>query len=307
MSIPLSLLTLTNRKALGTVGYGGAGLWKSYVKHTLPGPILDFDFEGGNVSLLPWLRRQRKWNEKEWNVVSQQEREAAYSMIPSDKQGTSIRPQGLIDTIWYDNMDRASYFQFVGDLGSFETSMYNSLCLDSLMEFSFDVKTASKAAGKETDAFTPGGTPWDQIQERTAIQLRRLSNYRDQGIFIYLIGQELIDKDYVKDPRSKEKGEAAPEAYSVKGTVDVPGKMVNSVQHVTDLMFHCRTMNNAPVWVTRPEPLPGGGANWEAKDRTGRIKEMFIRPNFRTIFKDIYGEEGMSAIYTAAKELLSRG
>lgn len=312
MAIPQHLLSLTNKQALGTVGYGGGGLWKSLVKHTLPGPILDFDFEGGNVALIPWLRRQRKWNQKEWTEVTQQEREAAYNLLPRDDKGviqasTAIRPQPLIDTIWYDNMNRLSYFEFVGDLGSFDTVKYNSLCLDSLAEFSFDVVTSTKPEKGENLAYAEGGTPWNQIQERTAIQLRRMRNYRDAGVFIYMTGTEQIDKDYVRDPRSKQKGESAPEAFSVKGTVNVPGKMVAAVNHVTDLMFHHRMMNGQPVWVTFSEPLAGGDANWEAKDRTGRIKEKFVRPNFRTIFKDIYGEETRDAIYNSAKELLAKG
>lgn len=308
MSIPLNLLTLTNRSALGTVAYGGAGLRKSYVKHTLPGPILDFDFEGGNVSLIPWLRRQRKWNEKEWSIVTQAEREAAYATIPSDKQGTTIKPQGLIDSIWYNNMDRASYHQFVGDLGVFDTTKYNSLSLDSLAEFSFDVVTSTKGHGLEAEAYAEGATPWNNIQERTAIQLRRMRNYRDSGVFIYMTGTEQIDKDYVKDPRSKKPGEQAPEPFSVKGTVNVPGKMVAAVQHVTDLMFHCRMLNMQPVWVTKPEAITSGSdANWEAKDRTGRIKDIYMVPNFRTVFKQIYGEEGYGAIYNSAKDLLGKG
>lgn len=305
MSIPLPLLRLTEGRALGTVAYGGAGLWKSLAKHTLPPPILDFDFEGGNVALIPWIRRRRKWDSKTWEDVSQVDREAAFQLIAPEKRATSIAPGPYIDTIWYDNMNRASYTEFVGDLGTFDTTKYNSLSLDSLMEFSFDVQTFSKPAGGEAEPI-PNALLWAPIQERSGIALRRLRNYRDSGVFIYLTGQEVIDKDYVRDPRSKKPGEQAPEAYSVKGTVDVPGKLVNAVQHTTDLMFHCRLMNGGPVWVTKPEPLPGGDANWETKDRTGRISDTYIRPNFRTIFKTIYGEEGASAIYASAKDLLTK-
>lgn len=306
MAIPIELLKSTESRALGTVVYGGAGLKKTLAKHTLPGPILDFDFEGGNVSLMPWMRRRRKWNEKDWTDISQETREAALSCIHPDKRSTTIKASGLIDSIWFDNMDPGSYSQFVMLLGNFDESKYNSLSLDSLAELSFDVQTFSKGVSGANDAISTPGL-WSPIQERTAIALRRIRNYRDRGVFIYFTGQETIDKDYVNDPRGTKSGQLPPEPFSVKGSVDIPGKMVNVVQHVTDLMFHTKDLNGNAVWVTKPEPITGGAANWETKDRTGRVKEKYIHPNFRPLFQDIYGEEGRNAIYTYAKDLLSKG
>lgn len=306
--IPTDFLTATEGHALGTVGYGGAGLWKTLVQHTLPGPVLNFDFEEGNVALMPWTRRRRNWNERGWIDVSQDFREKMYKMIDPKKMSvaSNIKPSPIIDTIWYDNMQKNSYFQFVGDLGAFDVEKYNSLSLDSLAEFSFTVQTSSKDTGKEMDELKPNS--WGTIQERTAIQLRRMRNYRNSGVFIYFTGQENIDKDYVVDPRSTAKGSAPAEPFAIKGTVSVPGKMVEAVQHITDLMFHHRMMNGFPAWVTMPEPIgAGSGAFWEAKDRTGRIKEQFVRPNFRTIFKDIYGEEDYGRIYNSAAQLLAKG
>lgn len=307
MSLPSQLLASTEGRALGTVVYGGAGLRKSLAKATLPYPILDNDFEGGNVAILPWTRRRRKWNEKSWTEVSQDDRERALDMIEPAKRAFPIKAAGLVDSIWYDNLNPASYTEYIAVIGNFEPSKYNSLVgADSLAELSFDIQTFSKGSENSLEPMK-NALLWAPIQERTAIALRRVRNYRDAGVFTYFTGQELIDKDYITDPRSTQAGAKPPEPYSVKGTVDIPGKLVNVVQHTTDLMFHTRMLNGEPVWVTQSEAISGGVANWETKDRTGRIKDKYVRPNFRTLLLDIYGEEGRDAIYTSSKELLAKG
>ena len=50
-----------------------------------------------------------------------------------------------------------------------------------------------------------------------------------------------------------------------------------------DLQFHARMLNGSPWWVTRAEASQSGSFNWEAKDRTGRLGDMYIRPNFRDV------------------------
>lgn len=307
--IPTSLLRLTEARAVGFTIYGCGGTWKTLMVHTLPPPILHHDFEGGSGVLMPWIRRRRRYNESEWTIISQEERLEAFAMMPIAQAdlATQIAPNGYVDVINYDNLVKDSYMEFVAQVGNFDPRAYNSTSLDSLAEFSFQVQTFTKIQkGISAMDSMDNALLWGPIQEKTAIALRRLRNYRDQGVFIYLIGQENIDKDYVTDPREKRKGEAAPEAYSVKGNVAVPGQMVNVVQHITDEMYHTRFMGGRPVWVTRAEPIvPGSGASWEAKDRFGRVKEQFLRPNIRTVMKDLYGEEGMVAIYAEAKKLLS--
>lgn len=297
MAIPKALLELTSNRAPCTVVYGGGGLNKTLGIHGLVPPIWMADFEGGDAALLPWIRQRRKWNERGWTKLSQEDRQRYFKMLPEGKHFTGIAPNPYIDVVWYDNLDQGSYTQFVADIGNFNTEAYNSFALDSLMEFNFDVQTFLKPQGMALESLGLGKTDWGGIQERCGIQLRKLKNYRDSGICIYMTGQELIDKDYVTDPRGKKAGAAMPEPYSVKGTVAVPGQLVNLVQHITDLMFHARFMSGNPVWVTQNEPLTSGDANWEAKDRWGRMTEKYIKPNMRTVMKMIYGEEVQKAIY----------
>lgn len=297
MAIPKELLELTSNRAPCTVVYGGGGLNKTLGIHALPPPVFMADFEGGDAALLPWVRRRRKWDEASWTNISQEARKRYFDMLPAGKHYTGIAPNPYIDVVWYDNLSKGSYSAFVADVGSLDTTAYNSFALDSLMEFNFDVKTFMKPVGMELEAYGTGQTPWDGIQERCGIQLRKLKNYRDAGVCIYLTGQELIDKDYVTDPRSKAKGAPTTEPFSVKGTVAVPGQLVNLVQHITDLMFHARFMSGAPAWVTQSEPLTSGDANWEAKDRWGRITEKYIKPNMRTVMKMLYGEDVQKKIY----------
>lgn len=316
--IPANLLALTEGRAIGSVIYGGAGLKKTLSTHTLPPPILHFDFEGGTAPLSPWIRRRRRWDTQVWTNVSQEERTTAFKMLPADwdsplapkKPGcitlaSPIMPAPYIDVISFDNLVPASHEEFIRLVGSFNPAEYCSASLDSLAELSVGVQSYSKKQkGINPLDSMENAMLWGPIQERTGIALRQMRNWRQYGIFIYFMGQEQIDKEYVTDPREKKKGEGAPEAYSVKGTAAVPGKMAEAVQHCTDLMFHVRLMSGNPVWVTAPEPIAlGSGAYWETKDRWGRITEKYVFPNFRTIFGMIYGKEASNGIYEHAKSL----
>src|SRR5260370_19688087 len=283
MSIPLELLKLTDRRAPGFAVYGGPGLWKTYTIHSCPYPILLHDFEGGAGSLLPWMRAVRKWNESQWTKVTQEDRTAAWSMLPPFLQSSAkIKPNPLIDVIKYDVFERESYNHFVGQIGSTDLKSYSTIAIDSLQEFSIEVQSFAKGGGEL--AFEPiaGGSPqvWGPIQERTAIALRRLRAYRDSGVFVYMTGSEVIDKDYVTDPRSAKKGSQPEEAYSIKGTINLPGKLAGTVPHLVDVLAHARALNGEPVFVTAQEPLPGGSAHWEAKDRFGRL-DKYMAPNIR--------------------------
>ena len=294
--IPLELLKPTGSRALGFCVYGGPGTKKTFAVHTLPPPICLLEFEGGEASILPWTRRTRAWNGS-WKEYTQKEREA---MLVAGE--SSIKPAPLVDVIGFDNTDPESYETLVKVVGEFPVKMYNSVVIDPLYELAVETQAITKhKAGHGLMEPFPGGLLWGPAQERAGILLRKLRNYRDLGVFVYMISSEQIDKDYVKDPRSSKPGEHAQEPYSVKGTCNVPGKLVNVVQHMTDVQIHSRQLNGEVTWVTKPEPLPGGTAVWEAKDRTGRIAEGYMKPSFRAMCLQIYGEEA-PRIYAAGRE-----
>ncbi len=303
--IPIELLALTNRQAPGFLVYGQAGLKKTFGSHTLPPPILFFDMgEGGTAPLMPWIRRTRKWDDTSWTLVSQEAREKASTLvtIPSEER-SHIPPAGLIDVIRFETFEPASWEHFVLVLGSFElVCRYSSIVVDSLQEMSVDVQTFTK--GKDgINAYEPMVVKqWAPVQERTAIQLRRSRDYRNHGIFIYLIGSESIDKAYVTDPRSTNKGERIEQPYSTKGTVNVPGQMVNVIPHLVDVMLHARVMNGSVSWICAKESIAPGCA-WETKDRYGRL-ELYQQPNFYAICKQLYGPDGAKEIYKYATKQL---
>lgn len=291
--IPTTLLKLTDYKALGFAIYGGPGLDKTKGVATLPPKTLLLDFEGGTTSLMPWIHRTRSWDEASWHEYSQADREAVFQ-----PERSFIKPAPYIDIIHFDPTIVECYDAVVTTVTQFKPETYSSLALDSLHEFSAETQTFTKGKGNE---LLPMSGNWSGAQERAAILLRKMRAFRDSGVFIYLTSSEQVDKDYVTDPRSAKKGETPQEPYSVKGTLNVPGKLVSAVQHAVDVMGHARSMNGSTKWVFKPEPLPGGSAQWEAKDRTGRIKTEYCTPNIRQIMKEIYGEEVARQIYGAGK------
>jgi hypothetical protein len=305
MSVDLSLLSSTLGRALAILPYGGPGTRKSFGIHTLPPPIFMADFEGGAQSVVPWIRRQRKWNSQEWVEASYKDRQEAFDMLSEENKKyvgevSRILPKPYIDVVFYDNMDVESYATYIKDVGNFDTSLYKSYALDSLKEFSEDIRTMAKGRGQELNPMNP--SLWGGVQDRTGALCRYLRNFRDKGVFIYLTSGEEIDKVYLKDPREKRPaGEAAPEPISTKGNISMFGRMPGELQHLVDIQLHARAMGNQGiVWVKEPEPVAEGvGVMWEAKDRTGRLKEKYMKPNVRTILNDIYGEERRKKIYAS--------
>lgn len=298
MSVDLTLLKSTDTRALGFCIYGPSGLRKTLGIHTLPPPILMIDFEGGTSSLMPWIARRRNWNSKEWTSFTQEDRVNYLSRVPPAVQSLSairIQPGPLIDVVWFDPMDVASYDYLVQVVAEIDTKYYSTVAVDSLQEFSADIQTFSKGAGKQHLTMTDTGA-WGPAQERAAILLRRLRSLREKGIFQYFTCSEQIDKDYVVDPRNQKQG-AREEPFSIKGTANVPGKLTSQLQHFCDIMMHARFMGPNPVWVAKAEPIGGSGASWEAKDRTGRLTEDYNPPNIRLILDQIYGEETRRKIY----------
>lgn len=305
MAIPTHLLAATESRAPGFCTYGGPGLKKTNAIATLPPPILMLDTsEGGSGSVLPWVRRRRLATSTTWTVYTDAQREYFLSLLHPDvaKNRALAKPGPYIDIIQYDNTDPDSFDKFIEDLANFDVEFYNALACDSLHELAELSKT--HARGNFDSLMSEVNWSWAQAQERTAQRLRKIRNYRDQGIFVYLTGADDIAKDYVKNPMDKRKdGESAPEAYSVRGTVDLPGQLAKAVCYVPDVLMHAKlgSVNgqSQPVWCTRPEKLPGGGASWDAKDRYGRLAQ-YEPPNFRLICKKLYGDAGYKALYEYA-------
>lgn len=302
MSIPLELLTLTEGRAPGIGIYGGSGLKKTHAIHTLPPPILFFDIgEGGTVSVLPWIRRKRDSATKQWTEYSQALREQAAASLDEKVVRSTIKPQPLIDVIHYDNMRADAYDEFVEDLGAViaAPTTYNSIALDSLQEFSQSTQSKAKGKGNEQALMNEITKGWMDTQERAMIQLRRLRNLRDHGVFIYFTASEDIAKDYVKGPL--EKGGGQQEPYSIRGTVNLPGKLAEGLAHLPDILCHARLLNGKPMWITECEPLPGGAAHWDAKDRFGRLPK-YIDPSIRSMCVKLYGQEIAERIYSLYKK-----
>ena len=270
---------------------------KTHAIKDLPPPILMLDFEGGSASVLPWIARRRDSDETGWTTYSQEQRDHFMELVKEvHRASVTIKPSPYIDLVHFDNLRYDSYNEFVELLGNLDTSYYSSVALDSLQEFAIDTQTFAKGRGRELTEMEL--KLWAGAQERAAIALRRLRNLRDSGVFTYLTGSEEISKDYVKDPREKRAGEAVPEPYNIRGTVNLPGKLAGGLAHLPDILMHARMLNGRVVWVTTPESLPGGYAYWDAKDRYGRL-ETFEAPNLRTLFDKLYGQTERKEIYGA--------
>ena len=138
---------------------------------------------------------------------------------------------------------------------------------------------------------------WVGAQERSRMVLARLRDLRNSGVYIVLLSQQDIVKDYVFSPMNKDHKNDEPAAVS--GTVNAPGQLASAVTHIVDVLLHVRMMNAAPCWIAKPEPLPGGIAYWDAKDRYGAL-EPYSLPSFHSAICAINGKDLGSAIYTHA-------
>lgn len=304
MSIPLELLVATESRAPGFGVYGGAGLKKTNAIHTLPPPILHLDIgEGGTASVLPWISRRRDSAAGKWTVYSQEMRQSFMDLLDEDTRKTvTIGAAPFIDVVHFDNTSYAVYQHLSEAIANLDTDYYNSIAIDSLQELSVQTQTYVKGTGGYDRLMTDVPFGWVGAQERAFIALRKLRNYRDQGVFVYLIGSEAIAKDYVRNPMEKrDRNTPAPEAYSVRGTVDLPGALAGGLSHIPDVLMRAKLETGAITWITEPEPLPGGGAHWDAKDRYGRLPKR-VHPNFRLINQAIYGEAAYKALYSHCLE-----
>jgi hypothetical protein len=253
-------------------------------------PVLDHDFEGGTGSIAPWIRKHRKFHESKWTVVSQEEREFRASLLSTSTEPSKVRPRGLVDVIYYDCFNPDSYDHFIQQIGNTPTD-HNTVAIDSLQELSFDIQTFSKKQKGMAPDDLMHVKVWGQVQERNAIALRRLRDYRLKGIFVYLIASEAIDKAYVTDPRSTpEGGGQTQEPYTTKGTINVPGQLTGTIPGLLDVLLRTRTQNGMVTLVRKQEPI-GPGVSWETKDRYGRLPD-YLPPSFYTVCTHLYGKEG---------------
>lgn len=299
--IPRELLSATESRGVGLAVYGATGLKKTHAIHTLVPPILMLDIgEGGSASVLPWIARRKEADAHDWTAYSQEQRESFVGLLSdSVRTGLKYKANPWIDLIHYDNMNADTWTLVTRDIGNFDYTYYNSIAVDSLQEMSVDAQSFSKGKGNETAEMHI--KLWGPVQERTAIALRLLKNYRDKGVVVYTTSSEDIQKDYVKEPRELKPGDSVPEPYSVRGSVNLPGKLVAAFPHMPDIVCHVRLLNGNVTWVTQPEPLPGGSAWWDGKDRFGRL-DKYESPDFRLLAQKLWGQEGARAIYARAKE-----
>lgn len=303
------LLSATLGRAPGISVYGGPGLLKTNAIHTLPPPILSLDIgEGGFVSIAPWIRRVMNASDRQWSVYLQAERQQYFDLLnEKTKANVRLKPAPYVDVIHFDNTEYEEYNRLTECVANFDVTKYNSLAIDSLHEFAQAGATFSRGPGQFMSLMneTKGGFAWARAQELSGQRLRKIRNYRDSGVFIYLVGAEDVAKDYVNTPFEKRpQGSQPPEAYSIRGTVDLPGRLASALSHIPDVLAHARLIGGKVLWVTEPEMLQGGGASWDAKDRFGRL-DKYEQPNFRTICEKLYGKEGRDAIYNYGKAMAS--
>lgn len=300
------LLARTEGRAPGLMVYGPTGMKKTNAIHTLPPPILALDIgEGGTASLIPWVRRRYDFALRVWDDYTDELRVAAFDALDPEVRKTVVIPPGpLIDVMYFDNLDFNSVTNFISAIADFDYTYYNSLATDSLQEFSVEFQTMAKGKNNEMRAMNEINFSWVFAQEKSMQALRKLRNYREKGVFIYSTASEDISKEYVTSPMAKTKGRDSEQPYSIRGTVDAPGKLANGAPHTPDILCHVRLISGEPTWVTRPEPIAGGAAWWDAKDRFGRLPK-YLPPNVANMCRILYGPEIAMEIYGYRSEGLS--
>lgn len=302
--INLDNLILTDTRASGICIYGPPGMRKTLSLWSAPPPILLCDFEGGASSLLPWIRRARNYNSPHWRVYTDEVRAAAFARVDPRhrKSYHTANPGPLIDVISYQNTDVGAWGQFTLDVANFNPRDYNTIAIDSIREYSEGSKTFARGLGNEAKVMNDVPFAWVGAQERAQQIIRRLRDLRAAGVYVILLSQQDIVKDYVFSPMAKAHKNEEP--IAVSGTVNAPGQLANAITHVVDILLHARMLNAAPTWVAKPEPLPGGSAWWDAKDRYGALPE-YNTPNFYNLIASIATPNFASAIYNDAYALLS--
>lgn len=152
-------------------------------------------------------------------------------------------------------------------MGKFRTIAIDSGSEWARLTFSYDMRKHSDGflMGKEQIRAVsnyPGAT------ERINMVVRRFKDYRNRGINIVILAHEQLEKIYARGGMIAAKGQAPQEPIAVKGLPDFPGASCpQEVMRACDNAFRMRRVNGKEQWIARPEPVGGGGDDWEVKDR----------------------------------------
>lgn len=169
---------------------------------------------------------------------------------------------------------------------------YKTLAIDSGSEwarltFSFDMKKHKKDYGADSEKIR-GPFNYPGATERINMTVRRLKDFRDAGMEIVIIAHDQIEKVYAKGGMITTKGQTPQEPIAVKGWPDFPGSTCpQEVMRACDNVFHVRRLSDNPVWVAKPEPVGGGGNEWEVKDRFNAplIQNGYLPPSYAEVAK----------------------
>jgi hypothetical protein len=154
---------------------------------------------------------------------------------------------------------------------------YATIAIDSLSEMGR--LTFSKDMGKHARDLEKIRqlNNWPGATERINMLVRRIKDYKDRGIETVIIAHEQVERFYIKGSGIAGKGEVAEAPYAVKGLPDIPGKQApEEVVRACDNVFRVRMVNSVPHWITVPESMGGGDAQWVVKDRFGASR---LTPN----------------------------
>ncbi len=322
MALSKELMATTGRRAPGIVVYGGPDMRKTFGIRTLPPPIFMIDMEGGSGNLLPWTRYVLSFSDDETDTpetteITKAEREAAWEFTKDaftmrskayEWKAESVPPPGpLIDVISIDPLRSEAYPQVWKQLENFPVELYNSIVVDSLMEFAVSTQTFQKSRVKgskgetlEPRALTMQETAaWSPAQERASILLRMMRSLRDKGIVVAATSGEFIEKEYVTTPFAQQKGQRE-EPYSVVGSPTMPGRLTTEIKHLGDIILHARTSGTNVIWErARKTITEGSPAFWETKDRFGRLPD-YVAPSYFEVLQYVYGKDATKKLYDEA-------
>jgi hypothetical protein len=183
-----------------------------------------------------------------------------------------------IHMVHYDPEDPDTHRQLVEAVGNFHPEKFASLILDSGDSLERAAMTRSMEASHhdfmELNDWNPSGERFGQV-------IRQLKWYAlAYGVQVLVTSNEDIDKEYIKGAFVKEgKSLVAQEPISIKGLPSLSGKWAKKSARLPDIILHSRYLNGSPVFCARRESVGGGGANWETKDRTGKLENTLIQYN----------------------------
>lgn len=122
--------------------------------------------------------------------------------------------------------------------------------------------------------------------ERLNMFIRRMKDLRKMGVEVVFTAHTDIQKIYAKGGAITARGQTPQEAIAVKGQPDLPGNRTpDEFVRACDNLFRVRNVNGVVKWVSKPEPLGGGGDDWLAKDRFNAplLDGGFLPPSYAEI------------------------